>query len=160
MRYFSGFKIKSLLSFALICISPISLAEYIELEPAFVVNLASDSEIKFAQVSVQVSVEGHEAAQALETHKPAIRDALIMLLSSKSAKGVSSRDGKQQLREEAVQAIRHVMDEQHVKFSPPEHEDEEKESKDNEKKNNKYASTQQHPSSPIKDVFFTRFIIQ
>ena len=63
MQPCSGFKIRSLLFFVLLTISQVGQAQYVQLDPPFVVNLASDSEIKFAQVSVQVSVEGAEAAR-------------------------------------------------------------------------------------------------
>ena len=138
-------------------VSNICFAEYVELKPDFVVNLSNDDQITFVQVSTQVRVDTSKAASALETHDPAIRHALVMLLSSKSVKEMSSRDGKQQLREEAVQAIRNVLTEQGIKFTPQEvEEEEETDSEGNdittEKDNSNY--------SPIMDVFFTRFIIQ
>lgn len=137
----------------LFSLSSLCLAEYVELKPDFVVNLASDSQIKFVQVSAQIRVDTSEAAAALETHSPAIRHALVMLISSKTEKDVSSRDGKQQLREEAVQAIRTVLEEQHVTFTPPEVEEEKnEEGKTKETDNSNYT--------PVQDVFFTRFIIQ
>ena len=140
----------------LFSISQTCLAEYVDLDPAFVVNLASEHEITFAQVSAQVRVASSEAAQAIETHNPAIRHAFVMLLSSKTPQEASTRQGKEALRTEAVEVIRNVMEEQHVKFTPIEKEDDESESEDA----NKTEQNENPPESPIQDVFFTRFIIQ
>jgi len=138
-------------------VSHICFAEYVELKPDFVVNLSNDDQITFVQVSTQVRVDTSKAASALKTHDPAIRHALVMLLSSKSVKEMSSRDGKQKLREDAVQAIRNVLTEQGIKFTPPEmDEEEEKDAEGN------VVTTEKDTSdyTPIQDVFFTRFIIQ
>ena len=153
MYYFFRYKLKGLFLATLFSISPVCLAEYIELKPDFVVNLSSEEQITFVQVSAQVRVETAEAVDAVETHSPAIRHALVMLLSTKTSKDVRSRDGKQQLREEAVEAIRTVLDEQQVKFTPPEVEEE-----TDEEGNIKETDTSSY--TPIQDVFFTRFIVQ
>ncbi|MFO7604520.1 MAG: flagellar basal body-associated FliL family protein [Gammaproteobacteria bacterium] len=119
-------------------------AEYVDLDPPFVVNLYSEREIKFAQVSAQVRVNGKQAVSALATHNPAIRHALVMLFSSKTPEQASSRQGKEELRTEAVETIRQVLEEQQVKFNTVQED----------------APQDTAPQSPIQDVFFTRFIIQ
>lgn len=140
----------------LLCFSHISVAEYIEFEPPFVVNLVSDYGIKFAQVSAQVRVNGSEAAKALKTHDPAIRHALVMLFSTKSEKDINSRQGKEQLRLEAVETIRKTLDEQHVKLSPIE-----VDKMEEDKKEGDTAETKAKPVKlPIQEVYFTRFIVQ
>jgi|GEM_PF-2154977 len=159
MRIFTSSQFKGIILAILLGISQNSLAEYIKLEPAFTVNLSSPQEIKFAQVSVQVRVATSEAAKALETYNPPIRDALIMLLSTKTAEQVSSRQGKEELRKQAIEAIRKVLKEQHVVFTAVPAEKKDGESNDNEGAKND-GQGNQPPKSPIEDIFFTRFIIQ
>lgn len=140
-------------------ISPVCLAEYVELDPPFVVNLAGDSGIKFVQVSVQIRVATTEAVNAIKKHNPAIRDAMIMLISTKTPQQMNSRQGKEELRKQALEAIRKVLETQHVVFT---HTTEDKQDSDSteSKESDKKAKNTNVSSSPIQDVYFTRFIIQ
>ena len=88
MRISASSQLKGFILAIVFGISQNCLAEYVKLDPAFIVNLSSPQEIKFAQVSAQVRVTTSEAAKALETYNPPIRDALIMLLSTKTPEQV------------------------------------------------------------------------
>ncbi len=150
---------KAIVLAILLGISPVCLAEYVDLDPPFIVNLADDSGIKFIQVSVQVRVANGEAAKALTTHNPAIRDAMIMLISTKTTQQMNSRQGKEALRKEALEAIRKALATQHVVFTQVA--EEKKDSDSSEKKEaDKETKTAAASNSPIQDVYFTRFIIQ
>jgi len=128
-------------------------AQYLPLKPAFVVNLNSQDEVKFVQVIAQVQVSTDEAANALEHHQPAIRDALLMLLSNNTEQQIRSRQGKEELRSEALEIIRKVLEQQHVKleFAPA---DESEPAKEGE------AAATPEPLPPIQAVYFTGFIVQ
>ena len=67
MRISASSQLKGFILAIVFGISQNCLAEYVKLDPAFIVNLSSPQEIKFAQVSAQVRVTTSEAAKALET---------------------------------------------------------------------------------------------
>lgn len=71
----------------------------IALDP-FVLNLAEHG--RFLKVSMQLEIED-SSQQALVNEKiPQLRDAIITLVSSKSAESVSSPEGKFQLKDELL----------------------------------------------------------
>ncbi len=84
---------------------------YLELTPAFVVNVKDGEEVHHMQVEIQVKVANPEAAGLIEEHKPAIRHALVLLLSGQEVKEVRTVQGKEKLRKEALEAVQKVLEE-------------------------------------------------
>lgn len=84
---------------------------YYPLEQPFIVNLASDSR-RLLQVNVELMTRDPESVAPLERHTPVIRNNLLMLLSSKTVDDLSTREGKEALRAEALEEIRSIIDEQ------------------------------------------------
>ena len=82
---------------------------YVALEPPLVVNVDDNGTLRFLQVATQVSVKTPGADSMLEHHDPAIRDALIMLLSSKQVSEIRTVKGKENLRKQARSQIRKIM---------------------------------------------------
>jgi flagellar FliL protein len=74
------------------------------LEP-FLVNLADKESRRYLKLKVELEVDREATAQELEKFTPNIRDALILLLSSKTYLDISSFKGKQQLKEEIMQRV-------------------------------------------------------
>lgn len=66
----------------------------------FIVNLAGSKGHKVASVSMEMEVQGEHVLEEIEKRKPQIRDAIIIVLSSKTLEEVSSKDGKTNLRDE------------------------------------------------------------
>lgn len=83
---------------------------YIELRPAFVANYGGPPQGRMryikADISLRVEVGGE---RAIMHHMPAIRDALLMLLSRQTNDTVSTTSGKEMLRLEALEAVREVL---------------------------------------------------
>lgn len=75
---------------------------YSKLEP-ITVNLADLS--RYLQIQITAKAGNAEMAEAIKMYMPAVRHALILLFSSKSADEISTLDGKQKLMEEAKVAI-------------------------------------------------------
>ncbi len=84
-------------------------AQYHALEPAFVVNLASAAGARYLQVEVQLMTRDEAAAKDLETHDPALRNALLLLLSQQDANTLIDRAGKEALQKAALEEINKVM---------------------------------------------------
>jgi len=72
---------------------------FINLE-TFTVNLQGDPEEKFLQLDLSLQVPSAEAAELIKGQMPAVRNRLLMLLSSKSATEISTPEGKKQLSNE------------------------------------------------------------
>lgn len=74
------------------------------LEP-FLVNLADKESRRYLKLKVELEVDQEATAKELEKFTPNIRDALILLLSSKTYLDISSFEGKQQLKKEIQQKL-------------------------------------------------------
>jgi len=83
---------------------------YIRLDPAFTVSFADDEEAQFLQLDLSATTTDTEVEEAIGQHMPAIRNALIMLFSSQKAADLTSRAGKEKLRQEALGEIRRVLE--------------------------------------------------
>lgn len=77
-----------------------------------VVNFSQKGPARFLQVDMQAMVFSPAVSAAIETHMPAIRNDILLLLGSQTYESVSTREGKEQLREQIKQAIQRIL-EQH-----------------------------------------------
>jgi flagellar FliL protein len=82
---------------------------YIPLDPPFVVNFSGDSDIRFLQVTVEVGTRDPEAVERVKEQRPAIRNSLVMLFSGQDPSVLNTREGKEQLRTDALSEIQKVM---------------------------------------------------
>jgi len=84
-----------------------STVAYLDLEPAFVVNLdGKESDIRYLQIRMSVMVEKEGDLDIVKKHSPVIRHHLNMLFSSLDFNEISSREGKNKLTEESLKVIR------------------------------------------------------
>ncbi|MDD2833996.1 MAG: flagellar basal body-associated protein FliL [Methylotenera sp.] len=72
----------------------------------FTVNLQPDPDEKFLQVDISLQVATPEAAEAIKLHMPAVKNRLLLLLTSKTATEISTVEGKQELSNEIVEEIK------------------------------------------------------
>jgi flagellar FliL protein len=84
-------------------------ATYLPLEPPFVVNFEDQGAIRFLQVSIEISTRDPKVVEAVKLHTPAIRDRLIVLFSSSDYATLSSKDGKEALREQAKTTLQEIL---------------------------------------------------
>lgn len=87
-------------------------AVYLSLEPPFVVNAVGQGSTHYLQVSMDVMARDPAVIEAVKKHMPVIRNNLIMLLSSQDQAVVSTREGKEKLRADALTEIQKVLKEQ------------------------------------------------
>jgi flagellar FliL protein len=135
----------------------------------FVVNLADRESERYAQIGVVLEVESKEAEAKLTAKMPAVRNELLLLISSKLANQLTTREGKEALAAEiAVAAARPLG------WTPPaedEHEEEEApppkvKVKDGEKakggksKEKAKVKKAEPPPNPVAQVHFASFIVQ
>jgi flagellar protein FliL len=84
-------------------------ALYTPLEPPFVVNFEDQGAIHFLQVSIEVMSRDPKVAEAVKLHMPAIRDQLIVLFSGADYATLSSREGKDTLRQQAHDTLKKIL---------------------------------------------------
>ena len=82
---------------------------YQGLDPDFVVAFQNPKTVRFIKLSVEVMARDDDVIEDVRLHMPAIRDKVIMLLSSKDEEGLLDVDGKEKLREELLAAIQEVL---------------------------------------------------
>jgi flagellar FliL protein len=85
---------------------------YFGLHPAMVVNFESPHGARFLQVDVEVMARSKEVIEAVKEHSPAIRNNLIMLFSSQDSEALKTRDGKERLRQAALEEIQTILKKQ------------------------------------------------
>lgn len=83
--------------------------KYLALDPPLVVSFEDRSAIRFLQVTVEVMAREDEAIEAVNTHMPVIRNNLLMLMGGKTLADLTSRDGKEQLRQEALAEVQRIL---------------------------------------------------
>ncbi len=79
-----------------------------ELEP-FLLNLADREELRFLKVTIKVELDRPEEKTDYPNKVPAIRDALLVLLSSKESQLLRTVNGKRRIREEIMTRVNGVM---------------------------------------------------
>ena len=89
--------------------APKAAAIYVGFEPPFVVNFPADSPVKFLQLTVQIMTRELAVEHEIKGNDPAIRDALLTLFGQQTADKLSTSEGKEALRREALEAVRKVI---------------------------------------------------
>jgi flagellar FliL protein len=82
---------------------------YVVLDPPFVVNFEAEQLVRFLQVTVQVMSRDPETIDIIKTNDPVVRNDLLLLLGNQKYETISSREGKEQLRRHALNAVRIVV---------------------------------------------------
>ena len=84
---------------------------YIDVRPAFVVNLDGDDSVRFLQVSVSLMTYDDGAVEAIGENMPLIKHHLTMLFSSQKYDQIRTIEGKKKLQEDAVKVVRDALTE-------------------------------------------------
>jgi flagellar FliL protein len=84
-------------------------AIYYPLTPAFVVNFEDKGRSRFLQAELTLLLRDAEVPAALDMHMPAIRNAMVMLLSSQQFETLQTAEGKDALREQALLKLQEVL---------------------------------------------------
>lgn len=82
---------------------------YIELRPAFVINLADTDSSRFLQLEVDLMSRIVDAPMFIEQHMPAIRHQVVMELSSRGYSDLRSLEGKQHALDSIRDRINRIL---------------------------------------------------
>jgi len=89
--------------------APKAPAVYVKFDPPFVVNFENKGMMRFLQVSVEVMTRDPLTADTIKQHDPKLRNDLLMLLGGQSYETISSREGKERLRSDALKVVADVI---------------------------------------------------
>jgi flagellar FliL protein len=82
---------------------------YIPMDPPFVVNFDAGQGARFLQITVQLMTRDLHMSEFVKANEPVIRNDLLLLFGNQKVEDVSTREGKEKLREEALQAVRKII---------------------------------------------------
>jgi len=85
---------------------PVGPPLYLPLDPPFVVNFQADQLVRFLQISVEVMSRDQKTLDLLKNNDPVVRNDLLILLGNQKYTALSTPAGKEQLRADALAAIR------------------------------------------------------
>ena len=132
---------------------------FVPLEP-FVVNLADRGAERFAQIGINLQVDEASASDKIKLYMPAIRNAILLILSHKTAEELLTTEGKVQLAGEiqrgAARAMGYDIEEPEAVIEQPA--DAESEEPAPPPKKRKKKKVEAH--NPIVQVHYANFIIQ
>lgn len=85
---------------------------YVPLQPSFVANfgVSDNGRLQFVRADISVRVSSQEAVSAVLYHLPALRNALVMLLSRQDEATVSTGAGREGMREQALSEMRAILE--------------------------------------------------
>ena len=72
-------------------------------------NFDAGGRTRFLQVAIQVMTRDPHVAEELKRHDPLIRNDLLLLLSNQQYETLASREGKEKLQQDSLEAIRHIV---------------------------------------------------
>ena len=84
-------------------------AQYVKLDPPFVVNFEAKGLMRFLQVTVEVMTRDPATKDIMEKNNPMIRNDLIMLFGSQTYDAISTREGKEKLRTDALATVGKII---------------------------------------------------
>ena len=86
---------------------------YVALDPPFVVNFQDEKKhTKFLKAEISVVASNAKVQEAITRHMPAVRNSLVLLLSKQLFEELSTNEGKEKLRAEALGAVQDVIKKQ------------------------------------------------
>ena len=89
-------------------------AVYLELTPAFVVNMADEDSQRFLQVEVQLMARDPKVVDAAKNNMPRIRNALMLLFGQQHSRDIGNRAAKEALQKQALDEVNKVLKAEHA----------------------------------------------
>ncbi|SNB47052.1 flagellar basal body-associated protein FliL [Geobacter sp. DSM 9736] len=84
------------------------VANIYALEP-FIVNVYDGQEMRYLKVKVEFETAGAEAKAEVEARQSPLRDAILVLLTTKTMQDIQDLQGKNQLRDEILTAANKIL---------------------------------------------------
>jgi len=129
---------------------------FVPLEP-FTVNLTDRDVDRFAQIGINLQVEDAHTAEEMKGYMPAIRNAILLILSHKSSEQLLSLEGKEKLAEEIRREAARAMG---FEIEDPDEDEDGAHGESDAPKKKKKKKKKVESYNPIVHVHYATFIIQ
>lgn len=133
---------------------PAAVPTFVPLDP-FTVNLADRDAERYAQIGITLEVDDPKVGDQIKNYMPAIRNNILMVLSTKTAAQLLELEGKEklarQIRRESVRPLGYELEDEDEE-EDPDADAEDKPKKKKKKRVEEYA--------PVTAVHFSNFIVQ
>ena len=90
-------------------VEPPKPALFYSMDPPLVVNFEDASAVRFLQIGMDVMARDPAAIEAVQKANPLIRNNLLLVISNRDYQKLMSREGKEELRKEALAEIRKII---------------------------------------------------
>jgi len=84
-------------------------ALYLAMDPPFVVNFQTEEVVRYLQVTVQLMTREQEVLDFLKAHDPVLRNDLLLLFGNQPYASISTVQGKETLRAQALATVRKAV---------------------------------------------------
>ena len=88
---------------------PVLPALFMALDPPFVVNFEAEQQVRFLQITVQLMSRDPTTIELLKANDPVVRNDLLLLYAGQKYTVISTREGKEALRQQTLAAVRKVV---------------------------------------------------
>lgn len=94
--------------------TPLAEVRYVELQPTFVSNFgySETGRLKYLKADVTLRVSTQAAEMSLRYHLPYLRNNLLLLFARQEESNVTTSEGRDQLRQTALDDLRALMTEE------------------------------------------------
>lgn len=82
---------------------------YYKFDPAFVVNFGAEGNVRFLQITLEAMSRDPAVVEAIKSNEPAIRNDLVLLFSAQQYEALMAPEGKEKLREAALESVRKAV---------------------------------------------------
>jgi flagellar protein FliL len=82
---------------------------YMALDPPFVVNFEAEQQVRFLQITVQLMSRDPATIELLKANDPVVRNDLLLLYGGQKYTVISTREGKEALRQQTLAAVRKIL---------------------------------------------------
>lgn len=120
---------------------------------AMVVNLADEGGNRFVQLAITLQLDDPKIAEDMKAYMPSIRNAILMLISQRTAEQMLGVEGKADLTQDIIGSISEVMG---YEYEDPRLEETEAPPPSKSTK----AKRKRAVYNPIRGVLFSSFIVQ
>ena len=84
-------------------------ANYVPLQPPFVVNLSDTEAMRYLQADMEVLCRDPKVVDDVKLHMPHLRDRILLLLSQQRVADLNTREGKEALQAKILLEIQNVL---------------------------------------------------
>ena len=84
-------------------------AFYHDMQPVFVVNFEDKTHAAYLQIEMQLMMRDAAIKDHITTHMPVIRNNILLILSSQKHEEVKTREGKEKLQLEVLDAVNEIV---------------------------------------------------